>query len=874
VRDRSRDLVLLALLCLLPVLALAPAWMQGRLLGPGEGAALHYPLRTEVWRAYERGEVPSWNSGIFSGTPLLSSYRPGPLYPPMALLFLLPPFTAFQVLVLFSLSATAALTFLYVRRLGGGRPGAYVSALAFALGPYLVGHLGDTATLVAAPPLLLVLLAAEAHMARAGRALPLAAAVALLLLAGSPEAVRAGGALVVGRLLGGHVFARSRPGPSRRATALALLGGVLLAAPQLLPTLIAAREAGPPATGMAAEPASVLPGVTGLVLRYVSHTPAPSLALASLPLALAWPTIRVLGLSLALCLALQGGRESLSAPGAAALVFDLALSVLAGLCLTAQWAARREGLGRRLRAHFLLAALASAAALSVAASVVGPLPQTLAGAVGVLALAHILYFTLAESPHPVRAHLWLLPLTVSFLLQPQGREAWAGAPTQGELRRGTPTREAVDRAMAGRPEERILALVREWPREEESDLAYANLGGILGRRNANGYDPLVPRLRLEVFDGMDSAGTLPAAFFRTDPGRLEFLGVRWLEVPSPALVTSPGPEGLGDHLDLDLEPERSRFFPLPITRATEVRLSSWLSNAVAVPQGTEVAEVSVRLATGREIALSLKAGIDTAEWAYDRGDVRPKIRHERAALLENFPGPGGGFEGHHYLALLKLPGRYSVDGVRIDTRPGPWRLALGRLGVFDRAKGRAVGVSTTGGYLSDTVRLREAAATPLVKLYQVLRGLGPARVVDHLRRFPEEEALLQALRAPTRAGIDARREALITEADAQGVVLPPEGRTVRAELVRAVGSRLEVRAVGAGILVVTEGWDPGWSANVDGASARILRVNGTHMAVVLPPGTHRIVFRHHARGFAWGLLLAGLGALGLIGYGIRRRLGA
>jgi uncharacterized membrane protein YfhO len=86
---------------------------------------------------------------------------------------------------------------------------------------------------------------------------------------------------------------------------------------------------------------------------------------------------------------------------------------------------------------------------------------------------------------------------------------------------------------------------------------------------------------------------------------------------------------------------------------------------------------------------------------------------------------------------------------------------------------------------------------------------------------------------------------------------------MRAEVVRAVGSRLEVRAEGAGILVITEGWDPGWSAEVDGLGARIFRVNGTHMAVVLAPGPHRIVLRHRARGLMAGTILAALSAMGL-----------
>ena len=74
----------------------------------------------------------------------------------------LPSFAAFQVAVVLSLSAAAVLVYAYVRRLGGDRVGAYFAGLSFSLGPYLVGHLGDTAAVVAAPMLPLVLLAAEA----------------------------------------------------------------------------------------------------------------------------------------------------------------------------------------------------------------------------------------------------------------------------------------------------------------------------------------------------------------------------------------------------------------------------------------------------------------------------------------------------------------------------------------------------------------------------------------------------------------------------------------------------------------------------------------------------------------------------------------
>jgi hypothetical protein len=161
------------------------------------------------------------------------------------------------------------------------------------------------------------------------------------------------------------------------------------------------------------------------------------------------------------------------------------------------------------------------------------------------------------------------------------------------------------------------------------------------------------------------------------------------------------------------------------------------------------------------------------------------------------------------------------------------------------------------------VRLREAAGTPLVTLFEVRRGVGPAWVVESLRRLPDAERVGDLLRSPTRLGVDSRREALAVESDVVGVTLPPSSRASGAVVARAVGGRLIVRAAGPGLLVVSEGWDAGWRVWVDGAPARAVRVNGDRLGVVLADGTHRVVFRHRARGLGIGVALALLGVVGL-----------
>jgi hypothetical protein len=733
-----------------------------------------------------------------------------------------------------------------------------------------VGHLDDAATIVAAPLLPLVLLAAEGHMraTTARRSAGLAIALALLFLSGSPEAGRAGLALVVGRLAVGHLFRGSGARPRVLTSLLVVGAGFLLAAPQLLPSLLAAREAGRALTGLPTESAGV-PGLTGLVLRYVSHSPAPAFALAALPLLLTQTPVRVFGVALGLCLALQFGRGPLSAPGALALVFDLSLAVLAGLSLSAQWSERREGLGRRLRAYTLFASLASCAGLAVSAAILGPLPDTLAGAVGVLALAMILYFTLAGSPQPGVAAVWLLPFTAAFFLQPHARGLWNSAPTRSVLEAGTPTSASLEHAMGALVGERVLSLTRAWPALEALDLAFGNLGSLRGRRSAGGYDPMVPLRTRAAWDGMGVGGTLSGGFLRSQPARLSAQGVRLLQVPSSALRAEPDGWGLGDTLDLVLGPGESRTFPVPLSAATELRFGSWLSDAVELEQGEVVAEVRVRLASGREARLPLRAGLETAEWAFDRADVRPLVRHERAPLLESWRGPGG-FTAHRYLGILRLPSRFYVDSVRVVRGPGRGRLTLARMALLDTATGRYTPVSLASGYVSDEAHLRELAATPSVRLYEVVGGQGRAYVVESLRVLPTDVAVVENLRIPETAGIDLRREALVSASDVTGIVLPTDGRASRAAVVSASASSLEVRAEGPGVLVIAESWDPGWSASLDDTSAPLLRVNQASLGVVLRPGTHRVQLRHRPPGFMVGLGLAGVAGLGLASLLVRR----
>jgi hypothetical protein len=142
-------------------------------------------------------------------------------------------------------------------------------------------------------------------------------------------------------------------------------------------------------------------------------------------------------------------------------------------------------------------------------------------------------------------------------------------------------------------------------------------------------------------------------------------------------------------------------------------------------------------------------------------------------------------------------------------------------------------------------------------------------VVERLRPLDDDEAVLAALAAPTRAQLNAASDALVVAEELAKVTGPPHGRASRArasrvQLLDARGRHLRLRAAGPGWLVIAESWDPGWKASVDAVPAPVLRVNHAQLAVPLAPGTHRVTLTHTPPGFALGCGLAAAALLGLL----------
>jgi hypothetical protein len=243
---RTSTTLCLVALALLPFALFWRVTLLQGVFASGDLYDYNFPLLREIARQWRAGQLPLWNPYLYGGTPLHGNMQGGAFYPPNLVLLVLPDLVAYHYGILLSYSLTGVFTFLYLRALARSHAAALLGAVAFTFSGFAMGTLGHVGTLRALPWLPLILFALEQwrRTGRSGAVALLAAAVALMLLAGHPQvplyALLISGAYTVTLARAEEPGARAR---YLRGAAVGFALGAGLAAVQIVPTLrLAAHE--------------------------------------------------------------------------------------------------------------------------------------------------------------------------------------------------------------------------------------------------------------------------------------------------------------------------------------------------------------------------------------------------------------------------------------------------------------------------------------------------------------------------------------------------------------------------------------------------------------------------------------------------------
>lgn len=72
----------------------------------------------------------------------------------------------------------------------------------------------------------------------------------------------------------------------------------------------------------------------------------------------------------------------------------------------------------------------------------------------------------------------------------------------------------------------------------------------------------------------------------------------------------------------------------------------------------------------------------------------------------------------------------------------------------------------------------------------------------------------------------------------------------------------------AGILVLTDSYDPNWTVSVDSTPATLLRVDTALRGVCVPKGEHQVHFEYQPKAFFTGVIISGIGWAAMILFGV------
>jgi hypothetical protein len=293
--------------------------------------------------------------------------------------------------------------------------------------------------------------------------------------------------------------------------------------------------------------------------------------------------------------------------------------------------------------------------------------------------------------------------------------------------------------------------------------------------------------------------------------------------------------------------------------ATKIGIVSLLGCSTEIADGEEVLRILVTDVKGASQTLSLRAGLDTSEWAHDCGDVLPHIKHGRAPLFRSFTvdRSGSSCEGHEYLSLLPLKTE-PVRSLEFQWTGRSGTISIKRISLIDERAGLSLPVGAPAGSIEDAASWRHLEDIGETSVYENLRAMPRAWLVQEVLSVKAEEALriIKSGRLPGGQPFDPSRLALVEEAlSFKAEPMQGAGEVQVAALSNGY-VELHTAAPQPSFLVLSDADYPGWKATIDDVPATLYNADFALRGVMLPAGSHTVRMEFRPSSFYYGLLVS------------------
>jgi hypothetical protein len=390
-----------------------------------------------------------------------------------------------------------------------------------------------------------------------------------------------------------------------------------------------------------------------------------------------------------------------------------------------------------------------------------------------------------------------------------------------------------------------------------------NLSRMWGVPNASIYGPLL-LMRTGEMLSMSAAGNLGPEWQKGRDQSLNLMAVRYAFTPKLRLTEElQGFTWFQEDTEISLgtgcntpNPSAAKI-ELPVShKATKIGIVSLLGCSTQLANEAEIMRVSFTDVNNRTQTLTMRAGVDTSEWAHDCGDVLPQIKHGRAPVFKSFPVDRGGAkcEGHDYLSVLPLKEPADIKRIELEWTGASGSISIRKVSLLDEAEGRSTPVRTATGSISDPDRWRHVEEIEGVSVYENLKAMPRAWLVPEVLTVKAEDALriIKTSRLPDGRAFEPSLLALVEEPLA--FKQSAEGARGTAQVVSLSGHHIEVRtdSPAPAFLVLSDIYYPGWRAKLDGQPVHLYQTDFALRGALVPAGTHVLRFEFRPTNFYKG----------------------
>jgi hypothetical protein len=389
-----------------------------------------------------------------------------------------------------------------------------------------------------------------------------------------------------------------------------------------------------------------------------------------------------------------------------------------------------------------------------------------------------------------------------------------------------------------------------------------NLPALHGLHNVAGSEPLVLERYSRALGNVgpdsvnETAGNPPSdSIFNDNSHVLDILNTTAVatftdlrSTPKPLPVFEGVKLALNETV-VELPPGSTKLIGLPDFNADTIVLVTSLANSVDVEEGAIVGRLRLLTDSGTVIEQELRAGIDTAEWAHERSDVHPIIKHHQARVFDRPVGDTDDtYQACRYIARVQFDSAHIRQVELVNVTPKA-SIAVWAASLLDNATGQ----SQTLSRLMLTVRNNpqrwriESLPNDLMVLHNS-RALPRAWLVTTVEAVDSEEAL-RRIRGESTHQFDPRSTALLEVAQHDLPNLPGGplvGGGANITDYHSNRLRIETSASTPTVLVLSEIFYPAGRTKIDGGPATIMVTDYLLRGVALPAGNHVVEMRYAA----------------------------